>query len=56
MRLIIIPPYNNPAVNMGYVISELLDRLKKRSRFDGDEIDIDKGYPTDDLRARPEYA
>jgi len=43
MRLIVIPPYNNPAINMGYVISELLDRLKKRSRFDGDEIDIDEG-------------
>ena len=27
---------------MGYVISELLDRLKKRSPFSGDEIDIDK--------------
>jgi len=28
---------------MGYVISELLDRLKKKSHFDGDEIDIDEG-------------
>ena len=36
---------------MGGVISELLDRLKKRSRFDGDEIDIDEGYPLEEHSA-----
>ncbi|MFC1799058.1 aspartate/glutamate racemase family protein [Thermodesulfobacteriota bacterium] len=43
MKLIVIPPYNNPEVNMGYVISDLLEKLKKRNGFEEDEIDMDEG-------------
>ena len=43
MRLIVIPPYKNPAVNTAYVFGVLVDKLKKKSQFEGDEIDLDEG-------------
>jgi Asp/Glu/hydantoin racemase len=45
MKLIVIPPYKNPVADMAYVISCLLNKLKKISRFEGDEIDLEEGYP-----------
>lgn len=43
--MIVIPPYNNPAVNMAYVISESLSKLKQKNPSDGDQIVVDEGYP-----------
>ena len=43
MKLIVIPPYKNPAVNMTYVISESLAKLKQKNPSDGDEIVVEDG-------------
>jgi len=45
MKLIVIPPYKSPVADMAYVISHLLNKLKKISRFEGDEIDLEEGCP-----------
>ncbi|MFC1580285.1 aspartate/glutamate racemase family protein [Thermodesulfobacteriota bacterium] len=43
MKLIVIPPYRDPNLDMGYVISKLVDKLKKSSGLEGDEIDVEEG-------------
>lgn len=48
MKLIVIPPYKNPEANMAYVLSRLVDKLKKKSRSRGPEIDVAEGYPLPD--------
>jgi allantoin racemase len=45
VKLIVIPPYRNPAVNMAYVISESLAKFKQKNPSDGDEIVVEEGYP-----------
>jgi Asp/Glu/hydantoin racemase len=45
MKLIVIPPYKNPAANMAYVISKLVGKFTRKNPFDGDEIAVDEGYP-----------
>jgi len=44
MRLIAIPPYQNPAVNWGWVLHELLDDYRKTGALEGVEVDVDEGY------------
>ncbi len=43
MKLIVIPPYKDPALDMGYVILSLIEKMKKRSSHEGDEIDLEEG-------------
>ena len=43
MRLIAIPPYQNPTVQLEWVLRELMANLKK-GQLDGVEVDIDEGY------------
>jgi len=43
MKLIVIPPYKDPDLDMGYVISTLIGRIKKTSGFEGDDIDVEEG-------------
>jgi Asp/Glu/hydantoin racemase len=45
VKLIVIPPYKNPAVNMAYVISESLAKLKRKNPSDSDEIVVEEGHP-----------
>jgi len=45
VKLIVIPPYKNPAVNMAYVISESLARMQRMNPSAGDEIVVEEGYP-----------
>jgi len=44
MRLVLIPPYQNPVLNWGFVLRELVSNMEKRGQTDGIEIDIDEGY------------
>lgn len=44
MRLVIIPPYKNPAVSWGFVLDEMVINLKKKGALSGVEVDIDEGY------------
>jgi Asp/Glu/hydantoin racemase len=48
MKLIVIPPYKDPELDMGYVISTLIDRMKANSAFENDDIDIEAGCPLED--------
>ena len=48
MRLIVIPPYRNPAVNMGYVICVSLARMKRMNPADDTEIVVEEGHPLAD--------
>lgn len=43
MKLIVIPPYRNPAVDWVSILREIMARPHKKSQFEGDEIDIDEG-------------
>jgi Asp/Glu/hydantoin racemase len=45
VKLIVIPPYMNPAVDVAYVISESLVKLKRNNPCDGDEIVVEEGHP-----------
>jgi Asp/Glu/hydantoin racemase len=45
VKLIVIPPYKNAAVNMTYVITESVAKLKQKNPSNGDEIVVDQGYP-----------
>lgn len=44
MKLIVIPPYRNPAANMAYLVSELVGKYKKKNPSDGDVIEVEEGY------------
>jgi len=47
MRIIAIPPYQNPAVNWGWVLDELLNDYRKTGGLEGVEVDADEGYMVD---------
>ncbi len=47
MRLVVIPPYLNPAVNWGFVLEELVDSYRKQGGLEGVQVDVDEGYPID---------
>ena len=47
MRLIIIPPYQNPVVNWVFIIRALLNDLEKKGQLKGVEVDIDEGHFTE---------
>lgn len=47
MKLIAIPPYQNPAVNWGWVLHELLNDYRKTGALKGIEVDVDEGYLVD---------
>lgn len=51
MKLIVIPPYKNPAVDMEYVISEAIGKLKLKDSFAADEIDVADGCPLEQQSA-----
>ena len=44
MRLIVVPPYQNPIMNWGFVLRELVAKLEKKGQLNGVEVDIDEGY------------
>ena len=52
MRLIAIPPYQNPAVNWGWVLHQLLEDYRKTGGLEGVEVDIDEGYPVESTSER----
>jgi len=47
MRLIVIPPYRNPAVNWGWVLRHLVEDYRKTGALKGVEVDVDDGYLVD---------
>ena len=44
MRLVAIPPYQNPKVDWGWVLRQLLDDYRKTGALEGVEVDVDEGY------------
>ena len=44
MKLILIPPYQNPIINWDFVLRELVVDLEKKGALEGVEVDIDEGY------------
>jgi len=44
MKLVLIPPYKNPAVNWEFVLRDYITRLQKKGKLDSVEVDIDEGY------------
>ena len=51
MRLILIPPYANPAKDSSFELQELVDTMGKRGQLEGIETDIDVGYFLEDPSA-----
>ncbi len=47
MRLVIIPPYQNPNVNWTFILKELLADAKKKGQLTDVEADIDEGFFTE---------
>lgn len=45
MKLVVIPPYQNPEADTDYTFELLMDKFKKEGHFEGDVIDLDKGFP-----------
>lgn len=43
MKLIVIPPYQNPAVDTVYLFKRFLAKIKKQGQFENDEVDLDEG-------------
>jgi Asp/Glu/hydantoin racemase len=46
MRLIAVPPYQNPNINWVFILRELLTSMRKKGQLEGVEVDIDEGYFT----------
>ncbi|MFC2042396.1 aspartate/glutamate racemase family protein [Chloroflexota bacterium] len=44
MRLVLIPPYQNPLVNWGWVLREHVANFKQKGQLEGVEVDVDDGY------------
>ena len=44
MKLIAIPPYQNPVINWGFILSELVGDYDKKGQLEGVEVDVDEGY------------
>ena len=44
MKLILIPPYQNPMVNWGFILREFVAKLEKKGQLEGFEVDVDEGY------------
>jgi len=44
MKLILIAPYQNPAVNWGFILHEMVDKMEEKGALKGVEVDIDEGY------------
>ena len=47
MRLAVIPPYRNPAVNWGWVLRHLVEDYRKTGALAGVDVDVDDGYLVD---------
>ncbi|MFH1169526.1 MAG: aspartate/glutamate racemase family protein [Chloroflexota bacterium] len=47
MRLVVIPPYLNPAVNWGFVLENLVADYRKKGGLKGVEVIVDEGYLID---------
>lgn len=47
MRLVIVPPYQNPVVNWKFILSELLADARGRGQLEGVQADIDEGCFTE---------
>jgi allantoin racemase len=43
MKLIVIPPYKDPDLDMGYVISTLLNKMNRGGGLQHDDIDVEEG-------------
>src|SRR3989304_8272820 len=44
MRMVVIPPYQNPAVNWGFGLHDLVADLRKKGALEGIEVDVDEGF------------
>ncbi len=44
MKLVLIPPYQNPVVNWGFILREFVAKLEKKGQLEGVEVDVDEGY------------
>jgi len=52
MRFAIIPPYQNPAVNWGFVLHDLVADLRKKGALEGIKVDVDEGYLVESMPVR----
>ena len=52
MRMVVIPPYQNPAVNWGFVLHELVADLRKKGALEGIKVDVDEGYLVESMPVR----
>ncbi len=44
MRLVLIPPYQNPVVKWAFILRDFAAKLKKNGQLEGVEVDVDEGY------------
>ena len=44
MKIILIPPYLNRAIDVTYYLHRLVDKMRKRGQLEGVEVDIDEGH------------
>ena len=59
MKLILIPPYQNPIINWGWVLRESVANMKKKGQLNGVEVDVGDGYfidSTSEKRDEEAYA
>ena len=52
MRMVVIPPYQNPAVNWEFVLRDLVADLRKKGALEGIKVDVDEGYLVESMPVR----
>ena len=52
MRLVLVPPYENPLINWGWILREAVDSMKEKGQLEGVEVDVDEGYFIDSTSER----
>ena len=43
MKLILIAPYQNPAVNWGFILHEMVDKMEEKGALKGVRLTLTKG-------------
>ncbi len=46
MRIVAVPPYQNPNINWVFILKAILANIKRKGRLEGVEVDFDDGYFT----------
>jgi len=44
MRLLVIAPYQNPALHWGWILHEIVGDYRRKGQLEGVEVDIDEGH------------